>query len=560
MISLSRFASLLTILLALAVPSHAAELIYLSPSGIRFHVTDAGLSSIELGSRQIASGGWSAFNAENWFKDGGSQTVKSDPPGARSIEIVNDHHARVHQAGGDLVCTFDYTFDGEDVVISCRIENNNPDSPMNICGFSGPRFHFDSLPAGLMPVQHISYFLANGIQTCHPGYWQPIGGTYATDNSIGIGTSPWNGGIVRTLTLWDYTDWSPGKRDAVPERDLKYFVVSPVPARGAATFDFAFRVSKDRDWKNLLQNYREYFQKTYGPVQYKLDARFIATDYLNGGPGSIARDNPYGFRGPLRRIDTLVGAQAFCDRSIAPIKQAGGQGMIVWGQGGEDPRGVMYRPDFDVLPPDVNFNFAIIARRYKAAGLKLGVATRPRDVVTRLDWKNDTSIFINPDDPSQRDMLWKRFSNMIDRGCTLFYLDSFGNSFEDLELMRFLRQKLGPDILTFVEHQSDAIMPFSGGYSETTFTAGSNQHGGDYSLWSIEENWKIYQWLCPGSQMAARLFDYKGGKPGPADVQPDQWFCSRYITPLIPIDDFGVRLLGVRDAQSNYVEPDGTWK
>ena len=25
-------------------------------------------------------------------------------------------------------------------------------------------------------------------------------------------------------------------------------------------------------------------------------------------------------------------------------------------------------------------------------------------------------------------MLWKRFKNMIDKGCTLFYLDSFGSS------------------------------------------------------------------------------------------------------------------------------------
>jgi hypothetical protein len=50
-------------------------------------------------------------------------------------------------------------------------------------------------------------------------------------------------------------------------------------------------------------------------------------------------------------------------------------------------------------------------------------------------------------------------------------LDSFGNSLEDVKRMRFLRQKLGPDVLTFAEHQGDAILPFFGGYSETSLEA-----------------------------------------------------------------------------------------
>lgn len=293
----------------LSIVCRAGEFVYHSPAGTTFHVTEAGLSAIELGGRTIATGGWTAENGEQWFKDGGSQAVKSDPAGARSIEIVDDHHARVHQTGGDLVCTFDYSFDDEDVLISARIENNNAQSAMNIVQFSGLQFHFDSLPGGMIPVQHVSYFQAHGIDACHPGFWQPIGGTYATDNTVGVGTSPWNTGtadvgVVRTLTLWDYTDWNPGKRDALPDRDLRYFVVSPVPVRGAATFDFVLRVSANRDWKHLLGKYREYFQQTYGPVRYKLDARWIATDYLNGGTGAISQDNPLGFRGPVRRIDT----------------------------------------------------------------------------------------------------------------------------------------------------------------------------------------------------------------------------------------------------------------
>jgi hypothetical protein len=540
-----------------AFAAAAVAFSYTSPSGIAFTVTPGGLSKITTGERQLASGGWSAFNAENWFKDGGSQVVKSEPAGARSLEVIDDHHVRVRQAGGDLVCAFDYTFDGEDVLISARIENNNSESAMNIVGFTGLEFHFAQLPTGLMPVQHITYFQMHGVAACHPGFWEPVGGTYATDNSIGVGTSPWNTGLVRTLTLWDYADWNPGKKDSVPDRLLRYYVVSPVPARGAATFDFVLTVSPNRDWKHLLGKYREYFQKTYGTVQYKQDARWIGTDYLNQDKKAITPTNPYGFYGGSRRIDTLAGAMSFCDHTILPLKQTGGQGMIVWGQGGEDPRGCMYRPDFDVLPPEVEENWRIIARRYKQAGLKLGVATRPRDLAVRLDWKNDATVFINAYDESDRNMLWQRFSNMMDRGCTLFYLDSFGDGFEDIGLMQFLRQKMGLNVLTFCEHQSDAIMPYSGGYTETTFTPGENGAPGSYRLWADMHNWEIYRWLCPGAQMAARLLQ---GTPKVSDLDPNVWCFGNYVTPLIPVDDFQGRLFTVQQVEGKYVDPKGQWR
>jgi hypothetical protein len=493
-----------------------------------------------------------------------------------------------------------------------------------------------------MPVQHITYFQAHGVQLCHPGYWQPIGGTYAADDSFGVGTSPWNTGLMRTLTLWDYADWNADKREHFPQRLLRYFVVSPVPPRGSATFDFVLRVSPNRDWKNLLGKYREHFQKTFGPVQYKLDARFIATDYLNESQQAISPTNPYGFHGSTRRIDTAEGAKLFCETSIPPLKQANGQGIIVWGQGGDDPRGGMYRPDFDVLPPQVLANWPTIASRFKDAGLKIGVATRPRDMAVRLDWKTDQIISINPDDPGHREMLWRRFENMQKLGCSLFYLDSFGDSFEDVKLMQFLRAKMGPNVLTFCEHQCDAIMPYSGGYSETTFdaehaeaqmhvivdrrvleklklqladvstalaragisvtaetikdnpsflvdrlakvTADTLSHivvradkegsiplaavasfqtrpiavPAHYRLWSGEQNWEIYQWLCPGAQMSARLYQVHG-KP-PEDDLPDAWYFSRHITPLIPADQFRDRLGDAKRMQEKFVGADGEWK
>lgn len=532
----------------------------MTPAGVSFHVSADGLSSVRYKDREFASGEWTVFAADDWFKEfkNSAGSVKSPVTASeKSIDVVNERRARVRQVRGDLTCTTDYAFDGEDVTISARVENNNADATLNAVGFSGLTFYFATPARGQMPVQHISYFQANGIALCHPGQWQRIGGTYAADENIGVGTSPWNTGLMRTLTLWDYGSWEPDKRDSSPERKLIYFVVNPIPPRGAATYDFKIRISPNRDWKHLLEPYSEHFRRTFGQVAYKANDRWIATDYLNHSLAAIAPDNPNGFHGGRRRIDTPAGAAAFCDTVIPALKEHGGQGIIVWGQGGEDPRGGMYRPDFDVLPPPVDANWPTIAGRLHDAGLKLGVATRPRDMAVRSDWKSDQIISINPDDEGHREMLWRRFDSMIRKGCTLFYLDSFGDSFEDVKLMRFLRSRLGNQILTFAEHQCDAVLPYTGGYSETSFYPAQGSTPPAYRLWSGQTEWEIGQWLAPGCQMAARLYEIKGKIP--ADFEsPDHYFLCHQITPLLPADDFA-RVTTLSDLQQEFLS-DNRWK
>ena len=421
-----------------------ARFVSRSPDGVEFEVTAEGLSAIRVGGRTLASGGWNVFNAEPWFKDAGSGTVKTGPVERKTLEVLGPHQVRVTHAGGQVVTTTDYTFDGEDVTISARIENRHPDEPINVVGFSGLTFDFDRPPEGLMQVQHISYFQAHGLGLCHPSFWSTIGGSYAVDDTIGVGVSPWKTGWTRTLILWDYASWEADQREKSPKRRLIYFVAAPIPARGARTIDLRLRVSPDRDWRHLLAPYREHFQATFGPVRYDADYRWIASDYLNHSQQAVSPTNPYGFHGGHRRLDLREGAEAFCQTLIPALKSHGGQGVILWGQGGDDPRGAMYRPDFDILPPEVERNWPVLARRFHEAGLKLGVATRPADMALRLDWKQDQVIPINADDPAHREMLWRRFQKMIDRGCTLFYLDSFGADLEHVKLMRFLRAADGP--------------------------------------------------------------------------------------------------------------------
>jgi hypothetical protein len=154
------------------------SVVHHSPSGVEFEVTAEGLSAIRVGGRTLASGGWNVFNAEPWFKDAGSGKVQAGQVKEKSLEVLGPRQARVRHVGGHVITTTDYTFDGEDVTISARIENNHSDEPINVLGFSGLTFDFDRPPEGLMQVQHISYFQAHGLGLCHPSFWSRIGGSY----------------------------------------------------------------------------------------------------------------------------------------------------------------------------------------------------------------------------------------------------------------------------------------------------------------------------------------------------------------------------------------------
>lgn len=529
------------------------------PSGAVFAVDETGLASIRCAGREVARGGLHVFNGETWFRDSGTKAVRAGAPQEKSVRAVSERAARVRHAAGDVVADFDYALDGEDLHITVRVENNHPAEFMNIIGLSGLLFTFDRPPRGIMQTQHISYFQAHGAGLMHPSHWSRIGGSCAADETVGVGISPWNTGLMRTLILWDYASWAADRREKDPQRRLLYFASRPVPPRGSATIELMVRVSPTRDWKHLLEPYRRHFRATFGPVRYRADLRWIATDYLNHSQRAISPTNPYGFHGGHRRMDTADGAQLFCDTLIPALRDSGSQGVIVWGQSGDDPRGGMYRPDFDVLPPEVQENLPRVIRRFAEAGLKFGVTTRPRHIAVRADWKQDGIIDISPDDAGHRAMLWRRFENMIGMGCRLFYLDSFGDSLEDVKLMRFLRDRLGPEILTFAEHQCDAMLPLSGGYSETTFRAAEGDRPASYALWSGLHNWEIYQWLCPGAQMAARLYQVQG-KITDADEQPDAYFFRNRITPLVPWSGDRRRLALLATLQPQYLGDDGLWR
>src|SRR5262245_53269535 len=105
------------------------KLIYTSDRGVEFEVTADGISSIRAGGRELAHGGWSFFDAAYWFSNAAPQPPKTPQ---KRFEKLNDRHARVIHTADDLLCTYDYLFAGEDLTISARVENRNPDSAIEV--------------------------------------------------------------------------------------------------------------------------------------------------------------------------------------------------------------------------------------------------------------------------------------------------------------------------------------------------------------------------------------------------------------------------------------------
>ena len=547
---------LMTMAIALSASRAAAAdaFTYRTPQGVSYAVTSEGLSSITVGGKQVAKGSWHAANmtqlrepaaapAPLLFDD---RTMEVIEPGAR---------VRVRHAGPAATATFEYAFAGEDVRIKARVENGT-DKAIKATSFEGLSFLFDSAPKGWMVSLDPSWLKAHveGFRGFHPSFENRIGGSYATDESFGVGLTPLNTGLVHTGFFWWGDPAGPNARRLVSVRPQE------IPAGGALTFEMAMRVSPKRDWKHLLDPYKQHFTKTFahptlGPVHYKADFRPMASMSIADTP-SITKDNPYGFHGDARRVDLPDGMKRFCDMVVPGLVEGRGQGMIIWALGGWDTRGAMYRPDFDVLPPEVEANLPQMRQAFERGNVRMGVCTRPGEIAFRGTWKEDWTVRINADDPQHLEIMWGRFKKMIDQGFTLFYLDTFGESLADVKAMQFCRSKMGPDIQTFVEHPCDVTLAFSGAYMELNYDEKSKNY---VIMWGLDRFWEISQYLLPGVQAAA--VSRVDEKKLPAGFErPTHFLMRKHIAPFIPDYLIKGQAKELKEVTDEFLDASGQWK
>jgi hypothetical protein len=461
---------LLPLLLVAHVPGANADvktssLEYRTSAGVTYVVSADGLNEVRLGDRILARGSW-RFRAGD-ARWGLPKSPDEEAINSKSLELISPQQALVTHKHADVLARYTYTFSGEDLRIEAWIENRHPTAPIRVTWFEGPRVAFGRVPRGILPNYHVTYSVANGIPMMHPGGIR-IGGSFAIGDGFGIGVAPHDAGVHPMALLWDY-DWSPGKREADPNRIPNLFVNAPVPSRGARTFAITFRFSPDTDWKHLLDPYRRHLHATlgdktlYNPIS---NLPFVA-GFANGAESSRSPTNPYGYHAD-HRLDSPNGLTKYHAYVGPRMRWLSAQGLVVWGQAGQSPRNAMYRPDFDVLPPDVVPNIIRLGQYLKDQGMLLGVAARPGQMATSLDWTNDTVVDVDPARRDHMELLARRFNNMIGLGSTVFYLDSMGNRIDDVAMMRALRTgvgkqaALGRNIQTLVEHPSDVVVPYTG--------------------------------------------------------------------------------------------------
>jgi hypothetical protein len=68
----------------------------------------------------------------------------------------------------------------------------------------------------------------------------------------------------------------------------------------------------------------------------------------------------------------------------------------------------------------------------------------------------------------------------------------------------------------------------------------------------------MYEWLVPGSQMAARLYQINGKAPTTLE-SADQFFFRNHITPLVPTNDFA-RAAQLKSLETQYLTPAAQWR
>ena len=525
---------------------------------IVYTVTGDGLRSVSVAGHELATGSWIAYDAApmltaDWKADGPKhpQVAGGSAPylypnllkaiQERQVRKTGENSAQVVQKSEGLTTTTDYLFEDGDVTITARLDNISGET-LKIPTLGGLRLVFPDIPKGRMLTWHTTYLQHIHREAFHPAWNNRIGGAYAVGGRIGVGVSPgsvaamsdpFTNPIIPTFIHWDHERWEQELRDKETIRWLSYAERREIPAGGALTMRLHIRFSadsgKEDDWKTLLEPYKKHFLRVTGGMQYKPDFRMVASTYINHSQAAYDPvSNPYALHGGFHRFDTAEGVDLFCNRFIPAIKTLDGQGMLIWGHSGDHPRGAMYRTDIDVIPPELERGLREIAKRFKEAGLHLGICTRPGELTVSGSWTHDNVLHMAPSEQSQIDDLINRFRKVRDMGMTTFYLDSFGVRPEDVEIMRILRKELGPDIQTYAEQPCDLILAFGGGYSETSFHGNGTSEGvtqDHWTLWVGEREVAIYRWLMGNVPIVTRHYDTHGTIP--KDFEPFEQFVRR---------------------------------
>jgi hypothetical protein len=460
-----------------------------------YSITAEGVS-VALDGKTILSGEWTVAGAAGTFAIAEGE-ANVGAPIARAMEKVAENSVRLTQEYQSWKAVHTLVMEGEDLAITSLVQNVKDPAPLRVVKFGGFTLHFANRPAGIVPSFHTNYLRHVGTNVMHPSTWTPIGAVYASDDFGFAAFTPSH--LDRQKFI--HAAWE--KDGVIPAAcAVEMFVPELIEAGQSKTFTINIRLSKEKEWKHLLAPYKAAFEGVMGKQQYVVEDR-PAAYFASADAAWVRGDNPYGFNDGLgvsmwRRFDKAEGVQGFLANVADPLKAAGGQGCIFWILQGHNPRGASYRPDFDVFPPEVAANIPALVQGFAERGLRAGLCARPGEAVDRTDWNTDDTFRLHAGSASQMDRLWSRFDRTIKMGFSLYYLDTFGADYNDYLIMKNMRKRMGPNVLTYSEYGSDILLPLSGRYLE---------HKDGSIMWTSPQQLEIQRWLVPGASFLCKAVD-----------------------------------------------------
>jgi hypothetical protein len=390
-----------------------------------------------------------------------------------------------------------------------------------------------------------------GEDAYYPSRLNPIGGSAAAGKSFGVGLTPANPRLMRTLF-----DWAPAGREGQPIRMLHYRIQETIPAEGARTYIMRMKVVPSGDWKTLMQPYKDYFKTTFGGPRFTPDNRPVVVASIKSSAAAVSTDNPYGYADKQRRFD-----KDYMDFMLPVFKKAGCQALVFRGLAGYDPKGLEWLPYFNNLPPeidnpakpDADLILKQMTSACTASSLRMGVCGQPNALDERLTWTRNEAIRLNPNDPGHLDAMWQmRIKYYLDRNVTTFNFENFGSSFEDVAIMKYLREKMGQDKQTFVSRPCDVMLLYSGAY----ITAAFDEKAKRYTLDMPDQTLEALRWLVPNSQIAIRYYEVKTDAGGESPIART---FRKHMIPMLPDTAIAASAEELRTMEANYLGDKWQW-
>jgi len=535
---------------------------YILTNGAELTITSDGLSSITLPSggsdpgRKIANGKIMIVNGGATLGEPAALVISPIP--SKSISSSSNSATVIHNHG-TVVVTYEYVMSGNTITVTAKVENKHTRFSLDVPRFQGLTFDFGSAPTGYLPVWHTTYLQANGVALMHPSSWVPIGANWGRGSDYSIGFSPLNVPITQGVVIWDW-DWV--QQGNTVWRAFKYNLVGRISPGCSRTFKWCFTIDTNKNadiTTALITPYKPYLNDAlsgYGCTS--VDHRPSIITVVSKDAASIIAGNPYGMY-DRRRLDSVAGATEYCDWVLPAAARSLAKGVVIWAPGGYDARECMYRPDFDVWPPEVEAAWPTVVQRFEAANVKLGMCARPGEAAVRQAWKIDAPMSLSTES-NQVKWIINRFNSVIARGCgRYFYLDTFGMRWNDVFIARSIVDAIGRGSILYAEKINDVVASVCGGYQEVIYNSAKKI----YSFTTMSgDALAVLRWIWPNLHWANRIaISPNVIQPGQT-VTPLEWSMMQKMDVMIGDWEAATKVIADHCALmvNKYMNADGSWK